>query len=198
MLRTLKTKPDLSVPVVPASSATQSEKTAESPSSLCSACGFCCDGTLFDQVEISRTDAPRTLAARGAKLKREKRILPQPCSAHKNGACAVYDILPNRCKLFTCNLLAKFSKNEISFSEALATIRHAVEKIAETKRLLAESGDERAHRPLRHRIGSALASLPPVPEDPAALHSRLSLAVSQLDDALTPFSTEADKPCIKG
>lgn len=183
---------------MPAFSATQSEKTRESPSCLCSACGFCCDGTLFDQVEIFRADAPRALAARGAKLKREKRILPQPCSAHKNGACTVYDILPNRCKLFTCKLLAKFSKNEISFSEALATVRHAAAQIAEIKRLLAESGDERAHRPLRHRIGSAMASFPPDPENPAALRSRLSLAVSQLDDALFPFSTEADKPCIKG
>lgn len=65
---------------------------------LCLSCGLCCDGSLFWAVELEAGEAvPGGADAKGR--------LPQPCSFHDGGACAIYAARPGQCRAFTCRVL---------------------------------------------------------------------------------------------
>src|SRR5882757_2729915 len=89
--------------------------------SLCAQCGMCCNGVLFHTVRILPADSPGALSALGLKLKRKKgeRLLLQPCPAHRDTCCSIYESRPQRCRLFECRQLQRLAAGEIT--EAMAT-----------------------------------------------------------------------------
>jgi hypothetical protein len=92
------------------------------------ACGLCCDGTLFDQTNLSADDDIGPLAGMGidAVFNQTEPALRQPCAAYKNCVCSIYPDRPHVCRQFRCRLLRRFNANKISEGDALDIIRKAI------------------------------------------------------------------------
>lgn len=106
-------------------------------SSLCLACGLCCDGSLFGRVPLAEGDARKHL-----------RVIPsgtsfeQPCSAlREDRSCAVYTSRPAACRAFTCKLY-----------EAAGDLEASIAIVKRTRALL-----EEAHA--THRASGELTKL---------------------------------------
>lgn len=102
----------------------QAEETAQS---LCISCGLCCDGTLFDRVDLTPKDDFATLAS--LSIHPSDTVPPalkQCCAAYKHRLCSIYPNRPHACRRFRCALLKRFEADEISHSHALKVIREAV------------------------------------------------------------------------
>ena len=99
-------------------------------SALCTACGLCCDGTLFARVRV-RADEEERIAARGLAIapRGEKRYFEQPCPRLEQGCCTIYADRPLSCTRYRCRLLLALDGGEVALPEALA-------KVTEAKRLI--------------------------------------------------------------
>ncbi|MBL8920288.1 MAG: YkgJ family cysteine cluster protein [Myxococcaceae bacterium] len=100
--------------------------------SLCLACGFCCDGTLFDRVPLVEDELPLLSSvlqvAPGAHHAR------QPCPALEGRSCRVYAERPLTCRRFRCLLLEAHEADEVSLAgavEVVASTRALRAKVAE-------------------------------------------------------------------
>ena len=91
---------------------------------LCTACGLCCDGTLFQIVRVMPEDNPARLLALGLKLRRKNGApyFEQPCSALRDRCCTAYADRPTRCRAFTCRQLAQVQAGLLAEGDALAMI----------------------------------------------------------------------------
>jgi uncharacterized protein len=88
-------------------------------SDLCLDCGLCCNGTVFSHVGLKLyeiTNAPM------AELKVERRghrfHFFQPCPAHRDDGCSVYDRRPDACQRFECDLLKDVQLGRIALAQA--------------------------------------------------------------------------------
>ena len=96
-------------------------------STLCLACGMCCDGNLFTQVPLAEDEAVR-LRRRGlVVIAREdgSPALRQRCAALEGRRCAVYDERPGGCRRHVCMLHAALAADEVSLREALELVARA-------------------------------------------------------------------------
>jgi hypothetical protein len=101
---------------------------------LCTACGLCCDGTIFGYVPVTRDESVRLLhrlpvLAPTAKL--ELRV-EQRCAALGVRGCDVYEVRPTACARFRCKLLKRLEARELSLGEAfevLAPILAVVDRL---------------------------------------------------------------------
>lgn len=88
--------------------------------SLCLACGFCCDGTLFDRVPLVEAEV--------ATLSRALHVTPgehharQPCPALEGLACRLYADRPLTCRRFRCLLLEAHEADEVSLAGAVEIV----------------------------------------------------------------------------
>ena len=106
-------------------------------SSLCLACGICCDGTLFSNVKLKPHDEIAPLQAAGIVLDSDAKNFQQPCAAHKNCACTVYSNRPQTCQSYQCELLKRFGSGDTLHETALAIIKKAVSLKSELKNAMA-------------------------------------------------------------
>lgn len=102
---------------------------------LCQACGLCCDGTLFESVGFKAQDIlpPLQLAGIGLQQTENEQYFLQPCAAHKNKSCTVYEHRPQVCQTYTCKLLRQFQKQEITWKEASLIVVETVQQRDELK-----------------------------------------------------------------
>lgn len=133
---------------------------------------MCCNGVLFHTVQMQPTDSPGSLSALGLKLKRKRgeRFLLQPCPAFGESGCSIYDARPQRCRLFECRQLKRWSAGEVTEEGALGAIHSAREQVAEILALLERLGGTNPKHPLSKRWKAALA----VPMDPSMPPSKRS------------------------
>jgi hypothetical protein len=107
---------------------------------ICSACGLCCDGSLFVRVDVTRAEEP---AARRRGLPLVERgdafAFAQPCAAHRGDRCAVYAERPGVCASYRCTLLRRHEAHEVERDEALARIAEARSLVAALRALLGAS-----------------------------------------------------------
>jgi Putative zinc- or iron-chelating domain len=98
----------------------QTMNVAESAHTLCLSCGFCCDGTLFGSVPLAAADARASLQADGIEIHTaaDETFFMQPCHAHRQGGCQVYEDRPVNCRQYRCELLKKFERRALSWDEA--------------------------------------------------------------------------------
>ena len=72
------------------------------PSDLCVACGMCCDGTMFGNVVAHDHELVQMIFL-GAETKSNsdssRHFFLQPCPAHVNGSCSIYETRPLICKI---------------------------------------------------------------------------------------------------
>jgi uncharacterized protein len=103
-------------------------------SDLCSGCGLCCDGSLFQAVSIAPGEMHRMRAlnlpvrAEGPKLQ-----LLQPCPAHRMSSCGIYKDRPARCAQFRCDLLEALEAGTVPLDEAVrcaGATRRAVNRLS--------------------------------------------------------------------
>jgi hypothetical protein len=102
---------------------------------LCLSCGFCCDGTLFECVELDPGEEATfdavTLIRVGAKV-----AMPLPCNKHCSGTCTVYDRRPTTCSEFTCKLYDGVAAGSVNPQQADERISDARELCRQLENLL--------------------------------------------------------------
>ena len=85
-----------------------------SDQSLCTACGMCCDGTLFGHVRLASEEVA-TAADAGLAIVPVKggAGFLQPCPQLRCGECAIYDRRPSPCRRYRCTTLIALEAGEI-------------------------------------------------------------------------------------
>ncbi|MGE4068592.1 MAG: YkgJ family cysteine cluster protein [Vicinamibacterales bacterium] len=120
-------------------------------SSLCLACGLCCDGLLHHSVSVTADEAGR-LRGLGVPVERsgpDAWQFPQPCAAHTDGRCGVYGERPDNCRTYRCTLLRRVEAGAIAPGDALATIRTARALAAECR---AQAGGDGSWKSLQAAV----------------------------------------------
>lgn len=119
-----------------------SPEAAAAASRLCTACGLCCDGTLFQIVRMQPGDSPAELGRLGMKIRcRDGAFhMEQPCAALQERRCTIYDRRPSRCRLFHCRQLRRVEAGESTEAAAMAVILETRAQADETRALIMECG----------------------------------------------------------
>jgi Fe-S-cluster containining protein len=142
---------------------------------------MCCDGTLFHSVVLQPTDSPRTLSSLGLTLKRKPggTSFRQPCSAHHNNQCAIYENRPQRCRLFNCQQVLRVASGEITQSSAQETIASTRQKIRQVVEKIERLTETNPNQGLAQRFSVALANTSPSQE-----RAELEAAMTELQAIL--------------
>lgn len=106
---------------------------AASGATLCTACGACCNGTLFDEVPLEAAEIPLgvrlslPIVAAG-----EAAAMALPCPQLREATCSVYAERPSTCRSYRCGLLIAVESEQVPLDEALArvaTLRAAARRV---------------------------------------------------------------------
>jgi uncharacterized protein len=171
---------------------------------LCVACGMCCNGVIFADVQIQSGDVPRKLKALGLRLTRAEREgkavseaacgsaagplkFCQPCLAFDGSRCRIYTDRPVYCREFECLLIGKLREGRTSGTDALREVRKAKTHVERILTLLRQLGDTDEHLPLARRFARTRERLETVGiESPLAdLYGQLTVAVLDLNYLLS-------------
>lgn len=100
-------------------------ETHETP---CTACGMCCDGTLYARAKVAEGEEGR-ITAKGLQLTsfEEKPYFQLPCSYLSCARCTIYEERFVVCRTFECALLRRFKAGEVGMDEALKLVATAKE-----------------------------------------------------------------------
>jgi Fe-S-cluster containining protein len=144
---------------------------------LCPACGLCCSGALFGDVELQRGDNAAALQKLGLNIetKGRKLVFAQPCSCLSGDLCTIYASRPNRCRTFECRLLKRAEAGEISLTAALRRVRQTRRLIKSMITILRKLGESTEHLPLNRRCALVLKAPLDLSGDPAILKRRRRL-----------------------
>lgn len=163
-------------------------KSAAAIARLCPACGLCCNGVLFGDVELQRNDDAKQLAALGVELFRKgrKTAFAQPCACLVKGLCRIYADRPQRCATFDCALLKRVQRQEIPPAAALKKIATAKRRVAEVVKLVRQLGDQDETIPLNQRYAAVIAEPfdMSAPDAEIRRRSELMQSVSRLTESL--------------
>jgi hypothetical protein len=155
---------------------------------LCPACGLCCNGVLFGDVELQRSDDPKHLASLGVKLFRKgrKTAFAQPCACLVKGLCRIYAERPQRCSTFDCGLLKRVQAGKTTPAAALKKIAEAKRRADEVLKLVRALGNTDESLPLNQRYSAVIAEPIDMSADEADIERRgeLMMAVSRLVETL--------------
>ncbi len=133
---------------------------AATAAGLCLDCGLCCNGVLFDMVELQPGDLAKALTAKGLKIKK-KRWFRQPCAALCDGTlCALYLDRPVRCRAFECRTYKAVAGSELSAELARHRIAEARRQVVEVESLLGQFDELQTGKPLAQRVANVLARQP--------------------------------------
>lgn len=169
---------------------------------LCLACGLCCDGTLFDGVQLEAGDVVRDLRSLGlpvviSRARKPVARFPQPCAALcPDRTCRLYANRPRQCRTFECGVFKQAQTGRIGFAAALRLVKKTRRQADRVRRLLRLLGDDEEHRSLGERFHRLQERLEADPTDQAALaiFADLSLAVHRLKlSAQEHFYTRPDE-----
>lgn len=144
--------------------------TSPQPESLCLQCGICCDGTLFDAVELRPGDNSSELKSLGLPIRKvgTQARFQQPCGALNGCRCEIYPNRPTYCRKFRCPLLLKLTEGRILFRTALRLVRATRRKAARVGASMDELGEDDKRAALRKRfrkLCDRFATHPPARDD---------------------------------
>lgn len=172
---------------------------------LCLACGLCCDGTLFDGVQLEPGDDAGKLKALGLPVKTYRgrnpiSRFPQPCAALcADRTCRLYADRPGQCRSFECKLFKQLRAGETDLAPALRLVAKTRRLADQARRLLRCLGDHDEQRSLGerfHRMDDRLRADASDPEA-LALFADLSYAIHRLKLlAHERFYTRAEKTSL--
>jgi len=155
---------------------------------LCPACGLCCNGVLFGDVELQRGETAKRFSKLGVTLFRKgrKTAFAQPCACLMNGLCRIYADRPQRCATFDCGLLKRVQQETLSAAAALQKIAEAKRRAAQVLKLVRQLGNTDEALPLNRRYAAVIAQPIDMSADEADIERRgeLMMAVSRLVESL--------------
>ena len=159
----------------------ESASFAEAATRLCTACGMCCDGTMFQIVRMQPGDLPAALGRLGLKIRSRdgEYHMEQPCPALKENGCAVYERRPVRCRLFHCQQLRRMEDGETTEAEAMAMIVETRAIVAKVRGLIEACGLREDGQSLMERHERVMST----PVD-VALEPELVSVRTELDEAM--------------
>jgi Fe-S-cluster containining protein len=136
---------------------------------------MCCDGTLFDGVQLEAGDSVEKLRALGlpvvvyrghAPVSR----FPQPCAALcQDCSCHIYKDRPKQCRTFECGLFKRLKKGEVELPGALRLVKRARGQADKIRRLLKRVGETDLECSLGERYHRVETRLEADQSNPAAL-----------------------------
>ncbi|MEM9159711.1 MAG: YkgJ family cysteine cluster protein [Verrucomicrobiota bacterium] len=115
---------------------------------LCLACGLCCDGSLFERVELEETEEADFFKSLGLPLRRSwaKKLISffnQPCQAlGRNCVCRVYEGRPRQCRDFECAVFKETVPGKVGLQDSLRVVKKSRRMASAARRLLRKLGDE--------------------------------------------------------
>jgi Fe-S-cluster containining protein len=126
----------------------------EAASRLCTACGMCCNGVLFEIVRLQPQDSMKELEKLGMQINRRKTqpYFKQPCRFLNDCTCTIYEQRPTRCRRFECLQLKMLAAEEITEAAAAAKIEEARTQVQRVRDLLAGAGDASTDEALEERV----------------------------------------------
>ena len=156
---------------------------------LCLACGLCCDGALFKDVELQPGDDPVHLRNLGLPVSAPRSApgtprFNQPCAAlGADCRCRIYAGRPARCRQFECALFQAVHDGRVEIPTALRTIqqtRRLADKVRALLRALGDTDEQlalsrRFRRTKKRLVASALD------DETADRFGDLTLAVHDLN-----------------
>lgn len=147
---------------------------------LCQKCGLCCNGVLFADVELTRSDKVSQLSALGLATfrKRGTPAFHQPCSCFDGKLCRIYSDRPAQCRAFECRLLKRVQRNEMAVSQALQVIREALRQVQEVAHLCRELRHPDEHMSLTARYSAIMREPIDLAEESARQKRRSKLAMA--------------------
>ena len=156
---------------------------------LCLACGLCCDGTLFDNVQLGPGENAKKMKALGLPVTISRARKPvaqfrQPCTALcADRTCRLYSDRPTQCRTFECGVFKEAEAGRITYAAALRMVKRVQRKAEKIRRLLRELGDTEEYHPLgdrfhrmQLRLGCGVSD-----EATALTFSKLGLAMHQFN-----------------
>lgn len=156
---------------------------------LCLACGICCNGVLFKDVELPLGHHTDRLAKLGLAVQRHHRhgSLPQPCAALGDGnRCRVYTDRPDRCRHFECALFQAVRAGKVEVPTAQRRIRATLLRAEKIRRFFQVLGDteESLAFSLRFRRIQQRMENGGGDDDTMETYAQLTLAVHDLNRVL--------------
>lgn len=162
---------------------------------LCLACGLCCNGVIFADVQLQDGDDATQLRTLGLRLKgsalrnprSEFKKFSQPCAAHDGCRCHIYSARPKYCREFECALLKKVFSRHVQPDAALRVIQSAKQRAERVRKLLRQLGDVDESRPLSQRFRRTRKRIEAgvIDEETSDLFGQLTLAVHDLNVCLS-------------
>lgn len=93
---------------------------------LCTQCGLCCSGALFDFGPLAAEEIDQARADGLAVLEAEGEFgFALPCPALDGARCTAYATRPGTCRTYRCKLLRALEAEDISFAEAAERVDEA-------------------------------------------------------------------------
>jgi uncharacterized protein len=147
------------------------KKKQELLSAICTQCGMCCDGTLFNKATV-KDDADKKIAESiGLKTFQEaggKLYFQLPCHLFK-GCCTIYkQSRPSVCGSFFCEPLKKLKSGNLSTEKANEIIQNALTARQEAMCLAAEIEDFKDFT-----VAQLFQELDPMPSEKMRRHGKL-------------------------
>jgi len=155
--------------------------------SLCRECGLCCNGVIFADGQLRPGDDAARLRELGLAFVRPARAggekFRQPCKAFAGCQCQIYTERPKSCREFDCLLLTNVKAGNTREEDALRTVRSALRRVREVKRLMLVLGEADETVSLGKRFRRLQRKLENDPSDPdaAGIFGDLTLAVHDLN-----------------
>ena len=154
---------------------------------LCTRCGLCCDGSLFDDVELAGRAEATKLEMLGLAIDDDDpdgAVLPQRCTALQGTRCGIYQHRPECCRTFECRLLQDARRGAVSVEQAGAHIAEAQERIARAKSLMVQIGQLDEYLPLKERYEEALSGEAGTDPKLSRVHDELETAMSAVQELI--------------
>jgi hypothetical protein len=145
---------------------------------LCTRCGLCCDGSLFDDVELAGPSESAGLEVMGLEIEADDaggELLVQPCAALQGKRCGIYAQRPECCRTFECRLLQDVRRGAVDVERAKEHIADALRRIKRLRELALALGQGDDRLPLKERCAEALAQANEVAPNPALDRKRAEL-----------------------
>lgn len=98
---------------------------------LCTSCGLCCNGKLFNFAEVTPEEEP-ALAAEGFTLCNDHgaRGFSQPCHKLVDCRCTCYEARPAACRAFRCDLLRAVEQGRVAPEDAHGVVAKVLDQTA--------------------------------------------------------------------
>ncbi|XXY46953.1 hypothetical protein WME91_43825 [Sorangium sp. So ce269] len=98
-----------------------------SGSDLCTACGLCCTGLLFDVAPLEEHELPLADKLRlPLACNQYHDAFRLPCPCHRDRKCTVYETRFSVCSSYECGLLRRCKAGEVPLGEALSRVERVL------------------------------------------------------------------------